>query len=81
LVRIGGGEDSKSVMGGSAMTKREAIWIFWGLGLGAVTWAVVVFGFGMRAHAYDGRLPILILVGGGLAYLAAKIVRIGKRPT
>jgi hypothetical protein len=67
-------------MGGSAMTKR-AIWIFWGFGLGAVTWAVVVFGFVMRAHAYDGRLPILILVGGGLAYLAARIMHIGKRPT
>ena len=63
------------------MTKREAIWILCGLVLGAIAWVVVVFGFGVRAHAYDGRLGILMLVGGGLAYLAAKIARIGKQAT
>ena len=63
------------------MTKREAVWIFWGLGLGAVTWVVIIFGFGLRAHAYDGRLGIFMLAGAGLAYLAAKIVRKGKRTT
>ena len=63
------------------MTKREAVWIFWGLCLGAVTWVVIVFGFGLQAHAYDGRLGILMLAGAGLAYLAAKTVRKGKHST
>jgi len=61
-------------MEASAMTKREAIWILWGLALGAVAWVVILFGFGMRAHA-----PELMLAGGGLAYVVAKIVRIGKQ--
>ena len=67
--------------GGSAMTKREAIWIFCGLVLGAVAWVALVFGLGVRAHAYDGRLAILMLVCGGLAYLAAKIARNNKQTT
>jgi hypothetical protein len=66
--------------GARAMTKREAIWTLWGIGLGAVTWAVLAFAFGMP-HRADGRLTILVLVGGGLAYLAAKIVRLAKRTT
>jgi hypothetical protein len=41
----------------------------------------IVFGFGMHAHAADGRFVILMLAGAGLAYLAAKVVRIGKQPT
>jgi hypothetical protein len=64
---------------GSAMAKREAIWILWGFGLGLVTWAILVLAFGMTR--FDGRFPILMLAGGGLAYLAAKIVRIGKQTT
>ena len=63
------------------MTKREAVWILWGFGLGALTWVVIVYGFGMRGHAYDGRFSILMLAGAGLAYLAAKIVRIGQQPS
>jgi hypothetical protein len=68
------------MMEAGAMTKREAIWILWGLGLGAIAWVVIVFVFGMRAHAADGRFVILMLAGAGLAYLAAKIVGIGKQP-
>ena len=62
------------------MTKREAIWTLWGFGLGAVTCAVLVFGFGMTNRA-DGRFVIFTLVGGGLGYLVARILRIGKQPT
>jgi hypothetical protein len=60
-----------------AMTKREAIWVLWGLGLGAAC-SVAIFGFGLRTHASDGRLAVVTLLGGGVAYLAAKIARIGK---
>jgi hypothetical protein len=68
-------------MEAAAMTKREGIWILWGFGLGAVVWVVLVYGFEMRAWRYDGRLGILMLAGAGLAYLAAKIMRIGKQTT
>jgi hypothetical protein len=61
------------------MTKRDAIWILCGFDLAIVAWAVVVFGLGMSAYRYDGRLWILMLAAGGLAYLAAKIVRIGEQ--
>jgi hypothetical protein len=63
------------------MTKREAIWSLCGLALGAIAWAVVSFGFRVRADPYDGRMYIFIFAGGGLAYLAAKIMRIGKHTT
>jgi hypothetical protein len=46
-----------------------------GSGLGAIVWAIIVYGFGMRAYGADGRFVILIFAGGGLAYLAAKITR------
>jgi len=55
------------------MTKRDAAWITCGLALGAVTWVVTLFGFGMRTHA-----PELMLAGAILAYLTAKIVHFGK---
>ena len=35
------------------MTKREAIWVAWGLGLGAAACFVAIFGFGLRTHAGD----------------------------
>ena len=60
------------------MTKREAICVAWGLGLGAAAFFVAIFGFGLRTHAGDGRLVVVTLLGGGIAYLAAKIARIGK---
>ena len=59
------------------MTKREVIWMLWGFGIGAIAWVVM----GLRAQAYDGRFGILLLVGVGLGYLAAKIVGPGKQPT
>ena len=55
------------------MTKREAAWIACGLALGAVIWLVTLFGFGMQTHA-----PEIMLAGAVLAYLAAKIVHVGK---
>ena len=60
------------------MTKREATWVVWGLGLGAAACFVAIFGFGLRTHAGDGRLVVVTLLGGGVAYLASKIARIGK---
>ena len=47
------------------MTKREAIWVAWGLGLGAAACFVAIFGFGFRTHAGDGRLVVVTLLGGG----------------
>ena len=60
------------------MTKREATWVVWGLGLGAAACFVAIFGFGLRTHAGDGRLVVVTLRGGGVAYLASKIGLIGK---
>jgi len=60
------------------MTKREAVWSCWGFGLGAIAYVVIVYGFGITAHFADGRLGVLMLAGAGLAYLASKIVRIGR---
>lgn len=57
------------------MTKREAIWVVWGLGLGAAAYLVTIFGF--RRHAGDGRLVVVTLLGGAVAYLAS-IARIRK---
>ena len=49
------------------MTKREAIWVAWGLGLGAAACLVAIFGFGFRTHAGDGRLVVVTLLGGGVS--------------
>ena len=60
------------------MTKREATWVVWGLGFGAAACFVAIFGFGLPTHAGDGRLVVVTLLAGGVAYLASKIARIGK---
>ena len=60
------------------MTKREATWVVWGLDLGAAACFVAIFGFGLRTHAGDGRLVVVTLLGGGVAYLASKIGLIGN---